>query len=266
MNVEQPEEFAVYAVRYASRRAFRGQHFLDFDGTSGEPHPTAYYVWLALSPRRAVVIDAGIDPARASASRGIDFVWSPTEGLEALGVAPADVEHLVLTHLHYDHTGSVARFPSARYAVQRAEVDYWTGPWARRIAREHWLTSNDDLGHLLGRAGAARLDLVDGDREVVPGLSVHLVGGHTAGMQVVRVRTRRGHVVIASDASHFYENIEQDRPAPLLHSMPGVYAAFDRVNELADGPELVVAGHDPDVIERYPPASATFAGRIARIA
>ena len=174
------------------------------------------------------------------------------------------VDHVVLTHLHYDHTGTAREFGAARYVLQRSELGYWTGPWAERIARERWLVSESDLAHL--RTEQARVRLVDGDAVVVPGLSVHLVGGHTAGMQVVRVRTARGHVVLASDASHFYENIEDDRPFAILHSMTGMYGAFDRIRELADGPHLVVAGHDPEVLDRFPPLSASLAGRVAVIA
>ena len=98
---------------------------------------------------------------------------------------------------------------------------------------ERWLLDEVALDRL--RAEPDRLLLLDGDAEVVPGLSVHLVGGHTAGMQVVRVETGHGTVVLASDAAHFYENLDDDRPAPLPHSMTGVYAAFDRIRELARG-------------------------------
>jgi glyoxylase-like metal-dependent hydrolase (beta-lactamase superfamily II) len=134
-------------------------------------------------------------------------------------------------------------------------MDYWTGPWAKRIERERWLLDEVALERV-----QAGVHLVDGDAEVVPGLSVHLVGGHTAGMQVVRVETAEGPVVLASDASHFHENIGNDHPAPLLHSMTGVYGAFDRVKELA-GAGLVVPGHDPEVLARYP----AVADRIVRL-
>lgn len=256
----------MYAIRYASREGRRGEHFHGYDETSADPHPTAYYVWLAVSPRRCVLVDAGLDPARAATLAGLDYLCSPVDAVAELGVSPGDVDHLVLTHLHHDHTGTAAAFPSARYVLQRTEIDYWTGHWAKRIRAERWLVSEDDLGHLLDPRAEHRLRIVDGDHDVVPGLSVHHVGGHTAGMQVVRVHTARGWVVLASDASHFYENIEQDRPFAILNSIPGAYAAFDRITELADGPELVVAGHDPLVLRRFPPASRTHAGRIARIA
>jgi glyoxylase-like metal-dependent hydrolase (beta-lactamase superfamily II) len=240
--------FAVHAVRFASRPGVRGQHFLGHDERAGEPHPTAYYVWLATNADHVVLVDAGIDPARPVPIDGITFHRSPVEGLAELGIRPEQVDHVVLSHLHYDHTGTVAAFPAARYVVQRRELDYWTGPVAARIRREHWLVSGEDVGHLTGPA-RSRLDVVDGSAEVVPGLEVHHVGGHTAGMQVVRVRTAAGPVVLASDAAHFHENLTADHPPPILHSVPDVHAAFDRLVELAGGDGLVVPGHDPRVIE-----------------
>ncbi|MEU7790351.1 N-acyl homoserine lactonase family protein [Amycolatopsis sp. NPDC049159] len=236
--------FEVYALCYGRRTGYRGEHFLGHGRDSAEPHPTAYYVWLAVSPEHTVLVDAGIRAERAREVAGLEYV-EPGRLLAELGATP---DIVVLTHLHYDHCGTVADFPGARFVVQRSEVDYWTGPWAERIERERWLLDEVALDHL--RAGP--LDLVDGDAEVVPGLSVHLVGGHTAGMQVVRVETAAGPVVLASDAAHFHENLDDDRPAPLLHSMTGVYGAFDRVRALA-GTGPVVPGHDPEVLTRYPP-------------
>ncbi|MEW9555426.1 N-acyl homoserine lactonase family protein [Nonomuraea sp. NPDC050783] len=244
--------FQVLAVRYARRDARRGEHFHGYEPGGDGSHPTAYYVWLARSDEHTVVVDTGIAPGRAARVAGLDYRCSPVEALAELGVSAESVDHVVLTHLHYDHTGTAHEFPRARYVVQRAELDYWTGPWAERISRERWLLDDHDLARLREAREGGRVLVVDGDASVVPGLSVHLVGGHTAGMQVVRVGTARGRVVLASDAAHFYENIEGDRPFPILHSMPGVYGAFDRVRELAGDPGLVVAGHDPLVLERFP--------------
>jgi glyoxylase-like metal-dependent hydrolase (beta-lactamase superfamily II) len=256
----------VLALAYASRTGVRGQHFLGHDERSQEPHPTAYYVWLAVSDTDVVLVDAGIGPARAASIPGLRYFGSPVDLLAGVGVSPGHIGWSVLTHLHYDHTGVVAELPSATYVVQQAELDYWTGPWAGRITRERWLFSPEDLAHLSGAGRLGRLRLVTGDEEVLPGLSVHLVGGHTAGMQVVRLRTSAGHVVLASDASHFYENLSGDRPAPILHCMTGVYGAFDRVATLADGAELIVPGHDPAVLERHPGVSGELTGRAVWIA
>jgi len=95
-----------------------------------------------------------------------------------------------------------------------------------------------------------RLVFVDGEREVVPGVSVHKVGGHTAGMQIVTVAHAKGRAVVASDASHYYRNFEERIPFNTLHDLPGMYRAFDRISELASSRELIVPGHDPLVLER----------------
>ncbi len=261
-----PGMWSVVALAYATRMGVRGQHFLGHDERSQEPHPTAYFVWLAVSDHDVVLVDAGIGPSRAATMRGLHYSGSPVELLTRAGVAPGDVGWSVLTHLHYDHTGVVGDLPSATYVVQVSEWDYWTGPWAGRITRERWLHSAEDLAHLASAQRLGRLRTVSGDVDLLPGLSVHLVGGHTAGMQVVRLRTSAGSVVLASDASHFYGNLAEDRPAPILHCMPAVYGAFDRITELADGADLIVPGHDPAVLDRYPPIWTGLPGRAVRIA
>ncbi|MFG2007132.1 N-acyl homoserine lactonase family protein [Spirillospora sp. NPDC048911] len=263
MTGDSADVFRVYAICYGHRDGRRGQHFHGYDERWDEPHPTAYYVWLAISDRHTVVIDTGISPDRAERLPGLDYLASPVATLERMGFAAGSVDHVVLTHLHYDHTGTADAFERARYVVQRTELDYWTGPWAKRIGRERWLVGDRDLTRLLAAHDEGRVSLVDGDADVVPGLSVHLVGGHTAGTQVVRVRTARGHLVLASDASHFYENVEEDRPFAILHSMTGMYGAFDRIKELADGPGLIVPGHDPEVRRRFPRLPGPLGDRVS---
>lgn len=260
-----PENYEVYALRFAhDANAIRGNHFYGPVAEPSEPHPTDYFFWLLRSPHHRVLVDAGFTAATA-ARRGRTYVAEPLETLAKLDVSPGDVAHLIITHLHWDHIGHVASFPSARLVLQESEMAFWTGRHSGRGDFARTLAA-DDVVHILRRLWNGGVDLVDGDRQILPGISVHHVGGHTPGMQVVRVRTERGHVVIASDASHFYENIEGDRPFSVLNSLTGTYDAFDRIRELADGPELVVAGHDPAVLDRYPPAAAELRGVAARIA
>ena len=97
----------------------------------------------------------------------------------------------------------------------------------------------------------ARLPRLDGDREVFPGLRVHKVGGHTAGLQIVSVETKRGTVVLTSDASHFYRNIERRDPVQIITNLPQMLAGFETIDALAGSKERVVVGHDPEVAARF---------------
>jgi glyoxylase-like metal-dependent hydrolase (beta-lactamase superfamily II) len=85
------------------------------------------------------------------------------------------------------------------------------------------------------------------------------------GLQVVRVRTRRGYVVVASDASHFYANMEQGRPYPILFNVGEMLEGFHTVRRLAESPRHVIPGHDPLVLTRYPAAKPGLEGIVARL-
>jgi glyoxylase-like metal-dependent hydrolase (beta-lactamase superfamily II) len=257
--------YVVYAVQYGRRAGVRGEHFLGWDTASAEPHDTAYFAWLALSADRTILIDSGIHPDAAVPVTGWEFREGVADILQVAGVDAGQVDTLLLTHLHYDHAGGTRTVPNARVVLQREELAYWTGPDARRISREAWLTKPDDIRHLRARAASGSIDLVSGDVTVAPGISVHHVGGHTAGMQVVRVLAETQPVVVASDASHFFENLQTDRPGTILHDMPGVFRGFDRVRRLAAGGPIV-PGHDPLVIERFEPVAGVPADRVVRIA
>jgi glyoxylase-like metal-dependent hydrolase (beta-lactamase superfamily II) len=185
---------------------------------------------------------------RARRLAGLQYEDTAERLLARLGIAQGAVDLVVLTHLHYDHAGGAAAFRDALVVLQRAELDYWSGPIARRVTAQRWLVDEADLAGVRDAGEHGRLRLVDGDAEVLPGVTVHLVGGHTPGTQVVRVQGREGVVLLASDAAHFEENLERDAPSRIFVSLPDVYLGFDRIRELAEPPALVVPGHDPLVV------------------
>lgn len=258
-----PPTYAIYAVRYATREARRGEHFYGGDPHDG-PMPMDYFVWAVVSSEQTVVVDAGFT-ADVATRRGRTLLRTPMEGLAMLGIDCAHVRHVVLTHLHYDHVGNLDAFPEATFHVQEAEMAFWTG---RHAGRGHFraLVEPEDVLFLVRENFARRVHYVRGTAEVLPGLSVHHVGGHAAGLQVVWVETERGAVVLASDAAHYYANIDEDRPFSLVHTLPEMYDAFDTVRALADSPTHIVPGHDPLVMERYPAAGPGLVGVAVRIA
>ncbi len=118
---------------------------------------------------------------------------------------------------------------------------------------------------MVHRLYEGRVAFVEGDRTLAPGITLHLVGGHSSGLQVVRVKTRRGFVVLASDATHFYRNLEEKRPYPVAASIADVLDGYDKLTQLADSANHVIPGHDPLVLSRYPAAAPGLDGIVARL-
>jgi glyoxylase-like metal-dependent hydrolase (beta-lactamase superfamily II) len=254
--------YDVYAVKYAERDARRPEHFL-----GGDPHdvpmPMDYFVWVVSAGGRTWVVDTGFGEEDAT-RRGRRLIRSTTDALATVGVDAAAVTDVVLTHLHYDHVGGWDQFPTARYHVQDREMAFATGRHMSRPALNQPFTA-DHVGGLVRAVYAGRVVFHDGDEQLAAGLSVHLLGGHTAGLQVVRVETAQGTLVLASDASHYYENMEAGRPFPIVFDVGAMVQGYDTLFRLASTPDAIVPGHDPLVLERYPPASAGLEGIAVRL-
>jgi len=81
---------------------------------------------------------------------------------------------------------------------------------------------------------------------------VHRIGGHSRGLQCVRVETEHGPMLLASDATHFYENMEKGLLFPIVVDAEDYLNGFDIMRGLVEDPTRIVPGHDPLVRERYP--------------
>ena len=241
----------VYALQYAYRTvSVRGEHFYGYEPTCHEPYPIDYFVWAICREDDVVVVDAGFTAQTARRRGHRPYLADPAELLGMLGRTPQEVSSLVVSHLHYDHTGHVTAFPDATVHLQRREHDFWKSPFASRGVYSH-LHEPADLAAIDDLVDRGRVAMHDGDAAIDPHVSVHLVGGHTPGLQVVKAETASGPVVLAADATHFYENIEEDKPYGIVTELPGMYAAFDRLKELAGDHGVIVPGHDPRVRERH---------------
>lgn len=244
------DAWEVYAIRYAhhgDRRA--SENFIGGDPHDG-PMPLDYYVWAIVGAERSFVVDTGFDEAMAR-RRKRQLLRSPADGLKLIGLDPARVEDVIVTHMHYDHAGNHAMFPNAAYHVQDREMQYCTGRCMCHPAMRGAFEA-EDVAAMVRKLFEGRVRFHDGSEELAPGVSVHRIGGHTMGLQVVRVRTRRGWVVLASDASHLYANMEEGRPFPIVHNLADMLEGYETLRRLASSPAHIVPGHDPLVLRRYP--------------
>lgn len=242
----------VVAVRYGSLRSHKSELIYRYEsyGEPDEEVEMAYYFWLLRRDGTTIVVDTGFDPIVGARRRRTCLV-PPVEALRSLGVDPEQVETVLITHFHYDHVGNVAAFPRAMFIVPRKEFDFWTSTLAGRFQFASHV-ERDELGRLEQFATEGRMRLTDETEEVVDGVRAICVGGHSPGQQVTTVLTRDGTIALASDAVHFYEELELERPFGVIADLAEMYAAYDVLKELAEAGAAVVPGHDPDVLRRYP--------------
>lgn len=175
----------------------------------------------------------------------------PEESLQLLDIEPTKVQDVIITHLHWDHAGNLDLFPRARVHLQEDELRFCTGPKMSYHAIRKTYEAEDVMSaikHLFD----GRLRLHKGVAEIIPGVTTHPVGGHTPGSQVVRVPTKRGWVVLASDSAHLWANIRMRSPFPILDDLAQTLDAFETIEALADSDDHIIPGHDPLVMQRFP--------------
>jgi len=248
MTLELPN-YEIVAVRYATVDRRARENFISAD-VPDAPMPMDYFVWAIRGPHEDVVVDTGFTEARAR-SRKRRYLHCPVEGLRQVGIVPETVKNVVITHLHYDHAGNLDRFPAAKFHLQETEAAYATGKFMQHGALKHAYDVEDVVWAVRG-IHAGRIIFHSGTGEVLPGITLHHVGGHTAGLQVVRVHTARGWVVLASDATHFYANLRGRSPFPIVHDVGATLEGYRVVEALSDGPDHIIPGHDPAVAARFP--------------
>lgn len=258
-------EHEIHAVRYGTWRTSRHEQYYRYDvyDEPDAPLDMDYFFWVIRSETETILVDTGYHPDAIKDRPGRHCVIDPMEAVAELGVDAEEVSRIVVSHFHFDHIGNLSKFPNARLSVQRREFDFWTGPHGGKPAAAASIEQSE-VQYIADTAADGRVDWLDGDGEVARGITARLVGGHCPGQQIVVVDGVRP-VVIASDALHFYEEMERSMPFEVFTDLAGMYDTYDELQRLKDRDAIIVAGHDPLVMERFPaslPGNSSLAARI----
>lgn len=249
--------YRVLAVRYAERETTRGDAYYRWSsyGEPDGPLPMSYYFWVlqALHDPAAppIMLDCGFDPELGE-RMGRRCLCPPGEALARLGIDPAAVQLLIVSHIHYDHVGNLQLFPHARMIVPRAEFHFWTGDPVAQRPQFAGHADSAGIERLRRAADEGRVTLIDDQAEVAPGISAIRVGGHGPGQLVFTVAGENGPVVLSSDAVHYYEELATERPFAIFYNLADMYRGYETLRGLTAAGAPLVPGHDPLVMERFP--------------
>jgi glyoxylase-like metal-dependent hydrolase (beta-lactamase superfamily II) len=245
------ETWTVIAARYGMLETTRDDLYYRWSAY-GEPDGPArmdYFFWVLRSERETILVDTGFDPA-AGRRRGRTCLIEPADAMAQLGVGPETVSRVMLTHLHYDHTGNLDRFPNAELLVPAVELDFWLGPLGRRGQFAHSV-EEAEIEAIRAAVDAGRVRRLLGGEEIAEDVHALHLGGHSPGQMALAIFGTRPGVILASDAAHFYEELERDRPFAVLADLAEMYEGYDTLREVAGDVGRIVPGHDPEVMERF---------------
>ncbi len=260
--MSEDDLYEVYAIKYGYHDRKASENFIGGDPHDG-PQPIDFFVWAIVGKHGAIVVDTGFDEAMGR-KRQRALLKPVADGLRTIGVEPDAVETVIVSHMHFDHVGNHDLFPRARYHLQDCEMAFATGRCMCHMA-PRMPFEVEDVVAMVRKVFAGRVEFHDGVGEVAPGISVHHIGGHSKGLQCVRVNTRRGQVVLAADAAHLYAHLDTGRIFPLTYNVAETAQGYATLKKLASSRDHVVPGHDPLVLARYPAPKPGLEGWVARV-
>lgn len=191
-----------------------------------------------------ILVDTGGDPA--DGTKHMPYTQDPEEfidkALEKIGVKSEEITKVILTHLHWDHASNNTLFPNAVFYVQKKELQYAVAPL--EIHKKYY-----DLPLIF----QTEYVVLDGDAQIMDGISVVLTPGHSPGSQTVLVNTHNGLFALTGDLVTIYECWESTpKIANGLHTnLVEYYESFNKLEKLCDH---ILPGHDIKIFEKkmYP--------------
>ncbi|MEE8110483.1 MAG: N-acyl homoserine lactonase family protein [bacterium] len=232
---------------------------LYYMGRFGEVLNLPLYFWVVRGEGKTLLVDVGVSPEQAEEQNkeiverfGEEAAWrippdkAPASQLAAMGIEPEDVQTVILTHLHADHSLNLSAFPKADVVMARRAWEAVSDPAHPGLVPPSQFPQ--DVLEFLRRELNQRFRLVEDGEEVIPGVRCYRMGGHSPDVTVVTVDTSAGEVVIASDAAMFYDSLELNWPSNGYNQLEALQA----LDWIKDRGGIVLPGHDWEVLKRHP--------------
>lgn len=234
--------------------------YLNGPGAGDAPIPIPHMIFYIDGAEKKVLVDTGGgDPSsndmikfHSKTYSRIPEEFPPIALKNATGVLAEEVDIVILTHLHWDHACNCHLFPNAEFYVQMSEVIGSIDP----IPRFSKTYQSFNIGTVPPWAQQPiKWNFLYGDTDILPGIKVYLIPGHSSGMQGVMVQTKKGPYFLGSDAFPLYDNVLKDGkvlPSMLSLNLEAAYRSSLKVSNL--GAMQVIPGHDAEVLKHkcYP--------------
>jgi len=211
----------------------------------GEAYKQVVYAWYIEGTKGKMIVDTGISAEYLIQKRGFPArnIQSLKSGLHSVGLNPADIDIVILTHLHSDHVGQAAQFINARFIVQKDELDFAQNPHPT-VAMQYLRELYEELD----------FEVVEGNTQICDEVSVISTPGHTPGGQSVAVKTSQGTAII-SGLCTIRENFEP--PGNFSKTMPvypiglfvDLFKMYDNLLKIKDAADIIIPNHDPGYVQ-----------------
>ena len=193
-------------------------------------------------PKARILVDTGVSDPRQTAAVECQYVGTTETNavgqLKKLGVDAASIDYVIITHLHWDHGGGIKLFPNAKVLVRREELMEAFVPVVKGDMNYHRVDFDDE---------SIKWEFLQNgvDHELLDGVTLLSVTGHTAGTQNVLVRTSEGPVIYASDSVYWYRNWNENRIPGICYSVPEWLNAVAKMKAING--VTMIPGHEPSI-------------------
>lgn len=205
------------------------------------------FTFLVQGDGKNILFDCGPESpelAPLKTHRTITEHVSLSEKLAQIGLQTTDIDAVVLSHLHWDHSYNLELFPDKPIYVQSEEIRAALTPMP---CEEHNYNVKDGNGLPQWLAGYESMVRLEGDFQLADGLRIVTLPGHSPGLHGLLVDTAKGRYMLASDHYPLIENFRAGIPAGSHTSLRQWYQSHEKVRQMAD---FVLPGHDDYVLEQ----------------